>query len=43
VAVDAQGHLSYVRRDNGDQNHQGRHVRIEMDDWRILHIKLYRY
>ena len=43
VEVDSQGNLSYVRRDNGDQNHQGRHARLEMDDWHILHIKLYRY
>jgi beta-galactosidase GanA len=28
---------------NGDQNHQGRHLRIETGDWSIQHIKLYRY
>jgi hypothetical protein len=28
---------------NGDQSHQGRHLRIEAGDWNIQHIKLYRY
>jgi beta-galactosidase GanA len=28
---------------NGDQNHQGRHLRIETGDWSIQHIKLYHY
>jgi beta-galactosidase GanA len=31
------------RRMNGDQDHQGRHVRIEYDDWGIQQVKLYRY
>ena len=43
VKVDANGKFSYVRRDNGDQDHQGRHARIDMDCWRILHVKLYEY
>ena len=37
------GSLHFVRRDNGDQTHQGRHVRIGIDDYRILHVKLYEY
>ena len=37
------GTLHFVRRDNGDQTHQGRHVRIGIDDYRILHVKLYEY
>ena len=32
-----------VRRLNGDQNHQGRHVRISVGDYKVLHVKLYRY
>ncbi len=33
----------YVRRLNGDQDHQGRHVRISVGDYTILHVKLYEY
>lgn len=32
-----------VRRLNGDQTHQGRHVRIPVGDWKTLHVRLYRY
>ena len=32
-----------LRRLNGDQNHQGRHVRIACGDWKILHVRLYDY
>ena len=32
-----------VRYFNGDETHQGRHVRIGVDDFRILRVKLYRY
>lgn len=32
-----------IRRLNGDQTHQGRHVRISVGDWTALHVKLYRY
>jgi hypothetical protein len=31
------------RRMNGDQDHQGRHVRIPMGDFSIQHVKLYTY
>ena len=31
------------RRMNGDQDHQGRHVRIPADDHSIQHVKLYTY
>ncbi|MBM6993922.1 MAG: DUF5597 domain-containing protein [Prevotella sp.] len=41
VTIDDNGQLQYVRRLNGDQNHQGRHV--DLGDWRILHVKLYEY
>ena len=33
----------YLRRHNGDQTHQGRHARIGVGEWKILHIKLYEY
>ena len=37
------GTLSYLRRLNGDQDHQGRHVRISVGDCKVLHVKLYLY
>ena len=43
VTIDQQGQMQYLRRHNGDQNHQGRHARISVDDWKILHIQLYEY
>ena len=41
--VDKDGKLHYVRRLNGDQDHQGRHVRISVGDFKILHVQLYEY
>ena len=43
VSIDQQGQLKYLRRHNGDQDHQGRHARIGVGEWKILHIKLYEY
>ena len=43
VNVRPDGSLEYVRRLNGDQDHQGRHVRISVGDYKVLHVKLYRY
>lgn len=43
VKVNEDATLSYVRRLNGDQDHQGRHVRISVGDVKILHVKLYEY
>ncbi len=43
VSIDSTGTLQYLRRHNGDQSHQGRHARIGVDDWKILHIQLYEY
>lgn len=43
VQVLADGSLGYVRRLNGDQDHQGRHVRISVGEFSILHVKLYEY
>ena len=43
VSIDENGDMKYLRRMNGDQDHQGRHVRIGVDDFSILHVKLYEY
>ena len=43
VSIDGQGQMHYLRRLNGDQDHQGRHVRIACGEWKILHIQLYDY
>ena len=42
VCIDDQG-IHPLRRHNGDQSHQGRHARISVGDWKILHIRLYEY
>ncbi len=43
VDIDSQGQMHYLRRHNGDQSHQGRHARISVGEWKILHIQLYEY
>jgi hypothetical protein len=43
VQFDKLGNMLFVRRDNGDQDHQGRHARISCDGYKILHVKLYKY
>ena len=43
VGIDAAGTMQYLRRHNGDQTHQGRHARIGVGEWKILHIKLYEF
>lgn len=43
VSIAEDGTLRFIRRDNGDQDHQGRHARISTDEHRILHVKLYEY
>ena len=43
VIIDHQGQMQYLRRHNGDQSHQGRHARISVGEWKILHIQLYEY
>ncbi len=43
VEVDTNGKLKFIRRDNGDQDHQGRHARISCGEYKILHVKLYEY
>ena len=43
VSIDEQGQMLYQRRLNGDQDHQGRHVRIACGEWKILHVRLYDY
>lgn len=37
------GSFEPVRYFNGDETHQGRHVRIGVDDFKALHVKLYEY
>ena len=43
VSINTDVSLKYLRRLNGDQDHQGRHIRIGVDDFQILHVKLYQY
>ena len=43
VKVNADGSFSYIRRLNGDQDHQGRHVRISVGDYKTLYVRLYEY
>lgn len=43
VAITDDGRIQYLRRHNGDQTHQGRHARIGIGEWKLLHIKLYEY
>ncbi len=43
VAVNPDGTLKRVRRYCGDETHQGRHVRIGVDDFQVLHVTLYDY
>lgn len=39
----ADGRLEHVRWLNGDQTHQGRHVRLEMGRIAVQRVRLYRY
>ena len=43
VSILPNGTFQYLRRHNGDQDHQGRHVRIAVGEWKILHVRLYEY
>ena len=43
VNISNDGSIVYLRRDNGDQDHQGRHARIGVGEQKILHVKLYEY
>ena len=43
VSIADDGTMQYLRRHNGDQTHQGRHARIGVGEWKMLHIKLYEY
>ncbi len=43
VDINPDGTFKVIRRLNGDETHQGRHVRIGVDDFKALHVKLYRY
>ena len=37
------GRWQTIRRLNGDQTHQGRHIRLEPNVFTIQRVKLYRY
>lgn len=43
VRLSPESGMETVRRLGGDQDHQGRHARIGVDGYSILHVKLYRY
>ena len=43
IKVNEDGTFTRIRRLNGDQTHQGRHVRIGVDEFSVLHVKLYEY
>lgn len=43
ISVTLEGKFEYIRRLNGDQTHQGRHVRIPVGQYSILHVNLYEY
>ena len=43
VTVANDGTMQHLRRHNGDQTHQGRHARIAVGEWKLLHIRLYEY
>ena len=43
VTINHHGQMHFLRRHNGDQSHQGRHARISVGEWKILHIQLYEY
>jgi len=43
VTISDDGMMQYLRRHNGDQTHQGRHARIGVGEWKLLHIRLYEY
>lgn len=43
VDIDSEANICTIRRLNGDETHQGRHVRIGVDEYKILRVKLYRY
>ena len=43
VTIGHQGQMLFLRRHNGDQSHQGRHARISVGEWKMLHIQLYEY
>ena len=43
VSIDPEGQMHFLRRHNGDQSHQGRHARISVGEWKLLHIQLYEY
>jgi hypothetical protein len=43
VKIDKNGKILPLRRLNGDEDHQGRHLRIPAGKWQIQYVKLYDY
>ncbi len=43
IKIEDDGTFTRLRRLNGDEDHQGRHVRIGVDEPKILYVKLYQY
>ncbi|MBQ0063522.1 MAG: DUF5597 domain-containing protein [Prevotella sp.] len=43
VEYSQEGEMQIVRHLNGDQTHQGRHIRIPFDNYQIQHFRLYEY
>ena len=43
ISIADDGSQKRIRTFNGDETHQGCHVRIGVDDFRILRVKLYEY
>ncbi len=43
VEIESDGSITRLRSENGDQDHQGRHVCIPIEEYKILHVKLYEY
>lgn len=43
VSIDSESQLKVLRSLGGDETHQGRHVRISPDDYKILLVTLYEY
>lgn len=43
ISIAPDGSRKRIRTLNGDETHQGRHVRIGIDNYEILHVRLYEY
>jgi hypothetical protein len=43
ISFDDYGKMHKIRRLNGDENHQGRHIRIPFGEYGAQLLKVYRY